>query len=59
MEEPDPEKAMENYREGLMLINSQDNYNRYLRSGFHVIIRDENQSIEQTLEMVEEAFGLG
>ena len=58
MDELDPEKAMENYRKGLMLINSQENYDRYLRSGFHVIIRNENRSIEQTLEMVEKAFGL-
>ena len=58
MDEPDPEKAMENYRKGLMLINSQENYDRYLHSGFHVIIRNENRSIEQTLEMVEKAFGL-
>lgn len=59
MEEPDPEKEMENYRKGLMLINSQENYDRFLRSGFHVIVRDENRSVEQTLEMVEEAFHLG
>ena len=58
MDEPDPEKAMENYRKGLMLINSQENYDHYLHSGFHVIIRNENRSIEQTLEMVEKAFGL-
>ena len=58
MDEPDPEKAMENYRKGLMLINSQENYDRYLHSGFHVIIRNENRSIEQTLEMVAKAFGL-
>ena len=58
MDEPDPEKAMENYRKGLMLINSQENYDRYLHSGFHVIIRNENRTIEQTLEMVEKAFGL-
>lgn len=58
MDEPDPEKAMENYRKGLMLINSQENYDNYLHSGFHVIIRDENRSIEQTLGMVEKAFRL-
>ena len=58
MDEPDPEKAMENYRKGLMLINSRENYEHYLHSGFHVIIRNENRSIEQTLEMVEKAFGL-
>ncbi len=58
MDEPDPDKAMENYRQGLMLINSQENYEHYLHSGFQVILRDENRSIEQTLEMVEKAFGL-
>ena len=58
MEEPDPEKAMENYRQGLMRINSQENYDYYLNSGFSVIKRDENRSIEQTLRLVENAFGL-
>ncbi|MBQ6655617.1 MAG: hypothetical protein IJM79_08880 [Erysipelotrichaceae bacterium] len=58
MEEADPEQAMENYRRGLMLINSPENYDRYLHSGFQVIIRDENRSVAQTLEMVEKAFGL-
>ena len=58
MEEPDPGKAMENYRKGLMLINSQENYDKYLHSGFRVIFRDENRTIEQTLEMAEKAFGL-
>ena len=58
MDEPDPEKAIENYREGLMLINSQESYDHYLHSGFHVIFRDESRSVHQTLEMVEKAFGL-
>ena len=58
MEEIEPDKAMENYRNGLMLINSQENYDHYLHSGFNVILRDENRSIEQTLELVEKAFGL-
>ncbi|MBR0086192.1 MAG: hypothetical protein IJL98_00445 [Lachnospiraceae bacterium] len=58
MEEPDPGKAMENYRKGLMLINSRENYDKYLHSGFHVIFRDESRTIEQTLEMAEKAFGL-
>ena len=58
MEEPDPEKAMENYRQGLMLINSQENYDRFLNSGFQVILRDEERSIDETLELAEKAFGL-
>ena len=58
MEEPDPEQAMDNYRKGLMLINSQENYDHFLHSGFPVICRDDSRSIEQTLAIVEKAFGL-
>ena len=58
MEEPDPEKAMENYRQGLMLINSKERYKRSLNAGFPVILRDENRSVEETLQMAEKIFGL-
>ncbi len=58
MEEADSEKAMENYRQGLMRINSKERYERFLHSGFPVLIRDENRSIEETLKLVEEIFGL-
>ena len=58
MEEPDPKKAMENYRKCLELICSQENYNNFLNSGFRVILRDDNRSVEQTLALVEDAFGL-
>ena len=58
MEEPEPEKAMENYRRGLELICSQESYDELLHSGFQVIFRDENRSIEQTLALVEKAMGL-
>ena len=58
MEEPDPEAALENYRKGLELINSQENYDRLLNSGFNVILRDETLGVEGTLKVVEEKFGL-
>ena len=58
MEEPDPEKALDNYRQGLELICSQESYDELLHSGFNVIHRDETRSIEQTLTLVEEAMGL-
>ena len=58
MEEEDPEKAMENYRQGLIMINSKERYDQFLNSGFNVLIRDENRSIEETLQLVEESFGL-
>ena len=58
MEEEDPEKAMENYRRGLELINSKESYDELLNSGFHVVFRDENRSIAQKLALAEDAFGL-
>lgn len=58
MEEPDPEYAMNNFRQCLMRINSQERYDRFLYSGFHVILRDENRSIEQTMAIAEKIFGL-
>lgn len=58
MEEPDPEKAMENYRNGLKLICSQEVYDEMERSGFQVIYRDENRTIEETVALAEKAFGL-
>ena len=58
MDEPDPEAAMENYREGLKLINSQDVYDRFLRSGFPVILRDDSRTVSETLVLAEHIFGL-
>lgn len=58
MEEPDPEYALNNFRQCLMRINSQERYDRFLNSGFQVILRDESRSVEQTLAIVEKAFGL-
>ncbi len=58
LEEPDPAAAMENYRRGLMRINSPKRYDRFLRSGFPVLLRDENRSPRQTLALAEQIFGL-
>ena len=58
MEEPDSETAMDNYRKGLMLINSQEIYDKFLNSGFNVILRDDNRSVNETLKLVEKAFCL-
>ena len=58
MEEPDPARAMENYRQGLMRINSRARYERFLHSGFPVLLRSEARSVEETLSLVEKAFGL-
>lgn len=58
MEEDNPENAIMNFRHCLMRINSKERYNILLNSGFQVIFRDENRSIDETLAMVENAFGL-
>ena len=58
MEEPDPEKALENFRQCLQRINSPERYERFLYSGFPVLLRDEDRTVEQTLELAEKAFGL-
>lgn len=58
MEEPDPEKAMENYRAGLKLFCSQEGYDKFEKSGFHVIYREESRTVEQTVALAEEALGL-
>ena len=58
MEEPDPECALENFRQCLARINSVETYEKFLRSGFPVLLRDENRTIEQTRALAEAIFGL-
>ena len=58
MEEKDSKAAMYNFRKCLERINSIDNYNEYLNSGFNVIIRDENRTVKETLEIVKKCFKL-
>jgi len=58
MEEDDPTSALENFRQCLARINSRENYDAFLHSGFRVILRDEDRSIDETLSLVENEFGL-
>lgn len=58
LDEPDPEKALDNFRQCLSRINSPERYNRFLKSGFPVLLRDENRSIEETMALAERIFGL-
>ena len=58
LEEPDPQAALDNYREILTRICSQENYDELLHSGFKVIFRDENRSQEETVLLAEERFGI-
>jgi len=58
MEEKDPEYALENFRQCLARINSREKYDAFLHSGFRVLTRDENRTVEETLSLVEGIFGL-
>lgn len=58
MEEPDPEASLANFRQCLMRINSKEAYDAFLHAGFNVIKRDDSRTVEETLALVEAAFGL-
>lgn len=58
LKEENPEKAMENFRECLKRINSKENYEEFLNSGFSVILRDENRTVEETLALAEKMLKL-
>lgn len=58
MQEEDSAQAMDNFRECLNRINSREIYNGFINSGFNVILRDDNRSVDETLKLAEEAFGL-
>ena len=58
LEENDPDKAMENFRNCLKRINSIENYNMFYNSGFNVLLRDDSRSIDETVLLVETFFKL-
>ena len=58
LQEENPDDAIENFRECLKRVNSKEIYNQFLNSGFHVISRDDNRTIEETLSLVENIFKL-
>ena len=58
LEEPDPEAALANFRECLSRVNSRANYERFLRSGFPVLLREERRTPARTLALAEQIFSL-
>lgn len=58
MEEPDPAASLENFRQCLARINSRENYESFLHSGFSVLLRDENRSQEETMALAEKCMKL-
>ena len=59
LKEENPSQAIENFRACLKRINSQENYNKFLNSGFSVILRNESRTVEETLSLAERVFRLG
>ena len=58
LEEPDPQAALDNYREILTRVMSRESYDALFRSGFRVLLRDEGRSEEETVRLAEEVFGI-
>ena len=55
-----PAEVMENYKKGLALINSQENYDLYANSGFFTVIREDTQkdTKEEVCEKIAKHFGV-
>ncbi len=58
LEEPDPQAALDNYREILTRICSKESYEELERSGFKVIYRDEKRTQEETVMLAEKLLNI-
>ena len=58
MDEDNPQKALDNFKECLKRVNSKENYDKFLKSGFNVLLKDNNRSVDETLEIVKKMFKL-
>ncbi len=56
LNEENPDEAMENFRKCLKRVNSKEIYNHFLNSGFNVIIREDERTVEETFSLVERLF---
>ena len=57
----DPQKGLENYRAILERINSQENYDAWVNSGFFTLVRNDvtTDTRVETLDTLAKHFGLG
>lgn len=51
-----PEKTMRNYRDCLAEVNRPEKYQALENSGFFTLIRDDQRTLQQTLEILERHF---
>ena len=56
----DPESVMDNYRQGLARINSQEHYDELASSGFFTVVREDNgeDTREKVCDIIAKHFGL-
>lgn len=54
----DPERTMQNYRRCLEKINSKEMYDAYANSEFFTLVRDDESTIEDTMDKLAKHFGL-
>lgn len=54
----DPEKTMQNFRDCLALINSQEKYDAFASAGFFTLVRDDSRTPEETVAILENHFKL-
>ena len=56
----DPEAVLENFRQGLTLINSKEVYDKFLNSGFFTVVRENNDTDtrQSVCDTVAKHFGL-
>lgn len=58
MEAENPVKTMQNFKACIAKINSQEEYDKFVNSGFFVFKRDNTKTLDETLEILEQHFGL-
>ena len=58
MESDNPQKTMKNFKECIAKINSKEHYDEFVNSGFFVFERNNTKTIDETLKILENHFGL-
>lgn len=58
LEAPDPDAAIANFRKCMEKVNSQEHFDEFISSGFYVQHRDENRTVEESMELLERHFEL-
>ena len=57
-EAENPEKTMKNFKACIAKINSKEHYDEFLNSGFFVFKRNNTKTLDDTLKIIENHFGL-